>query len=148
MAHRRELIWSVLRRVCALSKLKPGAADRLKAGRRLEPLLTYLKNHLARPITVRQMADLTHMSPSAFFAFFQGRMGCSPMEYVKRIRLNEAAAQFSSSDSLLKEVADQTGFANPFHLSREFKRRFGLSPRQYRSLHLPSNLLQGGSLST
>ena len=63
-------------------------------------------------------------------------MGCSPMEYAKRIRLNEAAAQFSLTDRLLKEVADHTGFANPFHLSREFKRRFGLSPKQYRALHL------------
>ena len=65
-------------------------------------------------------------------------MGCSPMEYSKRIRLNEAAAQFSLTDWLIKEVADDTGFANPFHLSREFKRRFGLSPKQYRAVNLVS----------
>jgi len=148
LARRRELMWSVLRMVCALSKLRPGALVHLQAGRRLAPLLTHLKLHLATPITVNQMADLTHMSPSAFFAFFQLRMGCSPMEYVKRMRLNEAATLFSSTDNLLKEVADRTGFANPFHLSREFKRRFGLSPRQFRLLQTPSNLLHGRSLVT
>jgi len=148
LARRRELMWSVLRMVCSLSKPRPGAMERLQAGRRLAPLLTHLKLHLATPITVKQMAELTHMSPSAFFAFFQVRMGCSPMEYVKRMRLNEAATLFSSTDNLLKEVADRTGFANPFHLSREFKRRFGLSPRQFRLMQAPSNLLQGRSLVT
>ena len=148
LAHRRELIWSVLRLICAISKLKPSAIDRLKAGQRLAPLLTHLKSALPEPITVKQMADLTHMSVSTFFAFFQERMGCSPMEYVKRMRLNEAATLFSSTDSLLKEVADRTGFANPFHLSREFKRRFGLSPRAYRALLPPLEQLQGRSLIT
>jgi len=142
LARRRELIWSILRMICSISKLKLSARDRLKAGQRLEPLLAYLKSNLSEPISVKQMAGLTHMSGSAFFTFFQKRMGCSPMEYVKRMRLNEAATLFSSTDSLLKEVADRTGFANPFHLSREFKRRFGLSPRAYRELQLPSNQLE------
>jgi len=43
------------------------------------------------------------------------------MEYAKRIRLNEAALQLSLTDRLLKEVATDTGFANAFHLSRDFK---------------------------
>lgn len=132
----RELMWRVLRIVCDLSEFKSDAEDRLKAGQRLAPLLAHLKYNLPQPISVREMADLVNMSESRFFAFFQSKIGCSPMEYAKRIRLNEAASQLSLTDRLLKEVAAHTGFANPFHLSREFKRRFGLSPKQYRALHV------------
>jgi len=133
---RRELLWRVLRIVCDLSQFKPEASEQLKAGKRLAPLLSHLKNNFSTPLSVSQMAELANMSSSRFFAYFQSKMGCSPMEYARRIRLNEAAAQFSLTDRLIKEVADRTGFANPFHLSREFKRRFGLSPKQYRALPL------------
>lgn len=132
--HRHELMWRVLRIVCDISEFKADAADRLRAGSRLAPLLAHLKNNLARPISAAKMARLANMSESRFFAFFQSKMECSPMEYVKRIRLNEAAARLSLTDQPLKAVAAETGFANPFHLSREFKRRFGLSPKQYRAL--------------
>ena len=133
---RYELIWRVMRIVCDLSKFKPEAVDRIKAGQRLAPLLKHLNTNLTDSISVKQMADLVNMSVSRFFSFFKEKMGCSPMDYAKNIRLNEAATQFSITDRLLKEVAAETGFANPFHLSREFKRRFGLSPKQYRNLHL------------
>jgi AraC-like DNA-binding protein len=146
LARHRELAWSILGSVCTMSKFKPEAADRLRAGRRLEPLLTHLKHHLSSPISVKEMAEFTHMSPSAFYAFFQGRMGSSPMDFVKRMRLNEAAAQCASTDRQLKEVAACTGFANPFHLSREFKRLFGLSPLNYRKLLLSSYPPQNRSL--
>lgn len=131
---RRELMWRVLRIVCDLSEFKADALDRLKSGERLAPLLAHLNHNLTRPISVRGMAELVNMSESSFFVFFKNRMGCTPMEYAKRIRLDEAASQFSLTNRSLKEVAAYTGFANPFHLSREFKRRFGLSPKQYRFL--------------
>jgi len=132
---RRELMWRVLRIVCEASQFKADAGDRLKAGQRLAPLLAHLNHNLTQPISVSQMAEMVNMSPSSFYAFFRKKLGCRPMEYAKRIRLDEAASQFSLTDRLLKEVAANTGFANPFHLSREFKRRFGLSPKQYRALH-------------
>jgi AraC-like DNA-binding protein len=135
---RRELLWRVLRIVSDLSRFKPEALELLKAGKRLAPLLAHLKNNFSTPLSISQMSELANMSTSRFFAYFQTKMGCSPMEYSKRIRLNAAAAQFSLTDRLIKEVADDTGFANPFHLSREFKRRFGLSPKQYRAVNLVS----------
>jgi len=137
---RRELMWRVLRFVCDVSKFKPDALDRVNAGRRLAPLLAFLNSHFAHPISVSEMAELVNMSISRFFAYFKSKMGCSPMEYAKRIRLNEAASQFSLTDRLVKEVAAHTGFAGPFHLSREFKRQFGLSPKQYRAMHSHSGL--------
>ena len=133
---RREFMWRVMRIVCDLAKFKPDAMDRIKAGQRLAPLLEYLNTNLANPISVRQMAELVNMSESRFYGFFKDKMGSSPMEYAKNIRLNEAATQFSVTSRLLKEVAAVTGFSNPFHLSREFKHRFGLSPKQYRAVHL------------
>jgi AraC-like DNA-binding protein len=47
------------------------------------------------------------------------------------------AAQLSLGQASIKELADMLGFSSPFHLSREFKRRFGVPPSAMRS-HPPS----------
>jgi len=135
-AAHHELAWRTVRFVCQISTLKPEAQDLLKAGRELEPLLRHLRGHLAERISVTHMAHFTGMSPSRLHAFFRERLHCSPGSYLKRLRLEAAAALLASTDAPLKQIAIQTGFANPFHLSREFKRRFALSPKAFRFLNV------------
>lgn len=132
---RQELIWSTLRLICEISRLLPGTADLLKAGKKLEPLISHLRTHLADEISVDQMTALARMSASRLFAFFRERLGCTPQAYLKRLRLDAAAAALVTSDAPLKQIAGESGFANPFHLSREFSRRFGMAPRAFRQIH-------------
>lgn len=132
-ARERELAWRLLRLICEVSQPRPGAIEQLQAGKRLEPLLEHLNSHLAEPVSVRQMAELAQMSVSRFHAFFKARLGCGPMEYLTHLRLKRAAGLFTQvGNPLVKEVAAATGFASASHLSREFKRRYGVGPRAFR----------------
>jgi len=54
------------------------------------------------------------------------------MAYVKEVRLTEARKRLTASDEKLAAVAEATGFSNAFHLSREFKRRIGMAPGEFR----------------
>jgi AraC-like DNA-binding protein len=58
----------------------------------------------------------------------------SPYQYLLRLRMNLAAEQLHQPGALVKQVAEQTGFDDPFHFSRAFKSVFGLSPDAFRRL--------------
>ena len=59
----------------------------------------------------------------------------TPMEYLKRRRLEEARHLLVTTDGPMSEVAARVGFANQFHFSREFKAAFGATPSAYRATH-------------
>lgn len=136
LVRRQELAFRVLRIIVEQSQPSPQASLRLVASLRLKPLLQYLAEHLASPITAEEMARRCHMSLSGFHRQFQQWIGTSPMNHLKHLRLNEAARLLLTTDLTLGEISERTGFANPFHFSREFKKQYRESPRRYR-VHLP-----------
>jgi len=58
------------------------------------------------------------------------------MQYVGRLRLARARELLDRSRLNVAEVARASGFCDPFHFSRVFKREFGVSPRNYRAKHM------------
>jgi transcriptional regulator GlxA family with amidase domain len=102
---------------------------------RLAPVLKFIHDHLREPLDVDDLAHAAHMSRSRFFAFFREHMQRAPMEYLKEVRLDEARKRLLASDDKLSAIAEATGFANPFHLSRELKRHLGVTPAAFRKLH-------------
>ena len=93
----------------------------------------YLHDHLAESVTASDMAKVCHMSLSGFHRYFRRHTDASPINYLKRLRLNKAAQLLLSTDLTIAEVSDRTGFSNQFHFSREFKRVYRQSPAVYRS---------------
>lgn len=133
---RHELAWKTVRIICELSQPRPETEGLLQAGERLQPLLGWLRENLTAPITVEDMARVAGMSESRLHAFFRERLCRSPQSWLKHLRLDVAAGLLISTDAPLKEIAARSGFANAFHISREFKRRFGSSPKEFRRLHV------------
>jgi len=129
---RQELAFCVLRILCEAAKPAPNASLLLAGTHRLKPLLAYLRDNLAKPITASDMAKVCHMSLSGFHRYFQKYADTSPVNYFKRLRLNEAARLLLSTDLTIAEVVYKTGFLNQFHFSREFKREYRQTPSIYR----------------
>ena len=145
----RELVWQMFAIICELAQPRPGALQILETGKRLRPVLQHLNAHLEKPITVPQLAQLAGMSASRLFAYFRSRLDCTPMAYVSQLRLKKAAALLSQiSQPSIKEVAAATGFATASHLSREFKRRYGVSPRVFRERETTRNWTAPGFADT
>jgi len=134
-AARAAACWPLVEIVTSLSRPRPEAAELLRRTERLVPLLEHLRQHLAEPITVTDMARRVHMSDSAFYAYFKQHLGQTPQAHLKHLRLNYAGYQLAQTDLPLADIAQAVGFANPFHLSREFRRQFGVTPSQYRKTH-------------
>ncbi len=100
---------------------------------RLRPALDLVARGPASPITLRSAASACHLSEAYFSRRFKQVFGNTFSEYLRAYRLRLAAQRLLSSGERINEIAYQTGFASPAHLADQFRKRFGVSPREYRA---------------
>ena len=99
---------------------------------RLRRAISHVLADPSAPHTVSQLATVAGMSRSAFARHFFESVKQSPMEFVKQIRLEEAAALLRSTDLPVKSVAARTGYASRSHFSRAFRAAFDVDPSRFR----------------
>jgi len=78
------------------------------------------------------LAQEAGLSPYHFLRTFQQLTGLTPHQYVRRIRLREAAVRLTSARDKILNVALDCGFGDVSNFNRAFRTEFGLSPRAYR----------------
>lgn len=89
--------------------------------------------HLDEPLSLDALAAVAGLSPHHFHRRFRTAFGETPTAYVRRLRLERAAWRLLlHSDSILS-IALDCGFNDHETFSRAFRRRYGLSPRAYRT---------------
>ena len=135
LIHRKELAYRALRLFCSLSRPRGDWRERLHATRSFQPVITFIREHLGEKLDVETLARQAGLSVSRFHVLFQRQIFCSPMEYVKNARLGYAGRLLVSTDTPLYEIAEKAGFSHQFHFSREFKKRFGMPPSEFRRAH-------------
>jgi AraC-like DNA-binding protein len=84
----------------------------------------------ARPLTVEGMSKQAGMSVAAFHHNFKLVTGSSPLQYLKRIRLDRAKRLMVHDGYNASTAAKAVGYESASQFSREFKRQFGVSPQQ------------------
>jgi AraC-like DNA-binding protein len=98
------------------------AAERL-----LDSVRNYVLSSLQRPVSVEEIARHKGMSRSHFSHYFKQTTGFTPIQFIQRIRLEEATRLLlQTNDSIA------TGFANANHFCKVFRQRFHLSPGLFR----------------
>ncbi|MBW2690331.1 MAG: helix-turn-helix transcriptional regulator, partial [Deltaproteobacteria bacterium] len=78
------------------------------------------------------LASFLGISASHLSASFKKNIGTPPMRYLLELRLTRAAYLLANVNMSVSQVAREAGFSDPLYFSRQFKKRFGLSPRHYR----------------
>ena len=115
---------------------------------RIARALDHVHRHYAAPIAVEDLAHQASMSVSAFFRAFAEVTGDSPLQYIKKIRLDKAMALLRQQDTPVSAVAYEVGYESPSQFSREFKRHFSASPTSIRSRQRSGMAIQvNGSVS-
>ncbi len=95
--------------------------------------VTYMEQNYHRELTVEEIAGACRLNRSYFSKLFREEMGCPPQEFLIRLRLSKAADLMTGSQSSIGDIAALCGYANQLHFSRAFKKRYGLSPREWRA---------------
>lgn len=86
----------------------------------------------AGPHSIAELARRAAMSPRHFTRVFTDEVGEAPGAYVERIRTEAARRQLEESDDTVTVIAARCGFGSAESLRRNFVRRLGISPDQYR----------------
>jgi AraC-like DNA-binding protein len=97
-----------------------------------EPALAHMRDHYHRAITNQQLASISKMSLRAFERQFLASFHLTPQKYLRKLRLRIATRALIYTNESLSEVALNSGFADQSHFSREFRRQFERTPREYR----------------
>jgi len=135
---REELMRNALHRVFLLAAQWVSLPDHGPHDPRVREAVAYLDEHLAEPIDVATLAEQVHLSPSHLAHLFTQDMNESPMQMLERLRLSRAQDLLLGTNQSISDIAEQVGYPNAFHFSARFKRRFGISPRQYRNQPMDS----------
>ena len=90
----------------------------------------YIQDQLGTDLTVSGIAQAVGMSPYHFTRLFKASTGRTPYQYVVDARVKKAKELLTTGKFTISEVAYHVGFADQSHLTRHFKRVFGLPPKR------------------
>jgi AraC-like DNA-binding protein len=97
---------------------------------RIARAIRWLKDNFTDTLRVESLAKRVGMSVSAFHLHFKGVTALSPLQYQKRLRLQEARRLMLGEGLEAAEAAFHVGYESPSQFSREYRRTFGAPPRQ------------------
>jgi AraC-like DNA-binding protein len=93
-----------------------------------------IETNYAALTSLPQIARLCHVTPAYLCRLFRRYDHQTPYQLLMRLRMNFAAERLQNPGTLVKQVAAEFGFDDPFHFSRAFKNVLGLSPEKFRRL--------------
>lgn len=99
--------------------------------RKIKTVLAYIDRHYMESLTVSELAASCYFNEYYFMRIFKKYVGMSCMEYMKNVRLQKAAEAFLSGETSPLEVSLSTGFCNLSYFYREFKKKFGMTPKEF-----------------
>ena len=95
-------------------------------------MLEYLYQNFSGKITLQQIADAANISKNEALRCFRKGMGCSPIEYLIRYRMEKAKELLIATDLTVTEIALSSGFETVSYFDRAFKKAFGTTPKAFR----------------
>ena len=101
----------------------------------------YIRDQLDTDLTVSGIAQAVYMSPYHFTRLFKESTGQSPHQYVVEARVRKAKELLTTGKFTISEAAYHVGFVDQSHLTRHFKRVFGLPPKRLLSRRRPESVL-------
>ena len=107
-------------------------AGRIKSLDKVKQVLAYIEENYSRPITIEEIAQVCHYSKSHFMKFFKENMGMGFIQYLNEHRLEVASQMLLKTSDNILDIAEKTGFENLSYFNRMFKRKYGVTPGQFR----------------
>ncbi len=98
----------------------------------VEQVVQYLDQHFAEDININQIAQKVYFSSSYISHLFKEELGVTIIEYLTRIRLDQARKLLENTDLTINKITKKIGYNDITYFSKLFKRKVGISPNEYR----------------
>ncbi len=103
---------------------------------RLHPVVTYIEKNYHQDISIEDLSEILDVSPQHFCLLFKRTLQTRPFEYLNSFRINKSKQLLVQDPEMkINEIARAVGYSNESYFSSLFKRKEGLSPRQFRRLN-------------
>lgn len=110
--------------------------------RRVQAAIFHMTGDLRHVAPLTEVAAIVKISPSRLRRLFKSETGETPAQYLKRMRLQQAAELLVTDFYSVKEVMNKVGLQNQSHFTHDFKRAYRLTPTQYRAQFSIAHLRQ------
>ncbi len=124
----REIIWTLLTGPQGDTIRQIGLADSDLS--HVSRAIGWIRDNYAEPMRIDDLARLSGMSASAFHRHFRAVTAMSPLQFQKRIRLQEARALLVARPGDVAGIGHLVGYDSPSQFNREYRRLFGTPPGQ------------------
>jgi len=85
--------------------------------------------------SVEDLGAFIGLNRTTFYYKIKSLTGYSPVEFIRDIRIKRAAQLITSNQLLIKEIAYMTGFSDIKYFNKSFKKKYGMTPMEYRKEH-------------
>lgn len=105
-------------------------------GEKINDVFNFLTTNYDKEITLATVADVAHMSPTAFCRYFKQHTRKSYSRFLNEIRVNQACRLLQENAESISQVAYSTGFNNISNFNRQFKKITGITPSEYQKISI------------
>lgn len=106
--------------------------ENIKKDSPADKVMEYVHTHYMDDITLSQMCELVHVNRTSLTRLYKERTGQSVIEYLLNYRLRVATELLAHTGLTIDEIARQTGFGYDTYLIRQFTKKNGATPTEYR----------------
>lgn len=124
----KDYIWSLIRQ-CMLSL--PASK---KYSSHVGAALTYVAEHYAEIISLKEVADSIHINTDYLTRLFKKETGRNMSTYLMDYKLDMASFMLKTTNLQISDIAMNVGVPNISYFSKKFKERFGMQPINYRAI--------------
>jgi transcriptional regulator GlxA family with amidase domain len=100
---------------------------------RIRYVIALMERNRDAPPSVGELARAANLSPAHLRRLFRQQTGMSPVQYSRDLRLDHARNLLQTSFLTVKQIMAASGWSDPSHFCREFKRRHGRGPLAFRN---------------
>lgn len=138
---RREICWRLLRSPLgsALQQIGMKDSDTARIGR----VTAWMQAHYQQPFKVADLAAMASMSPASFHRHFKAMTQLTPVQFQKRVRLQEARRLLLSAQEVAS-VGYRVGYESPSQFSRDYRKLFGAPPGRDKAVMRSSVAIESG----
>lgn len=99
----------------------------------LERARDYIHAHFTERPSLAAIAEAAGVHPATLVRAFRPHLGCSPGEYVRRLRLERAKHELLTTARSIAAIAAEAGFYDQSHFTAAFRRQVGMTPAAFRA---------------
>jgi AraC family transcriptional regulator, exoenzyme S synthesis regulatory protein ExsA len=99
---------------------------------RIPIIIKVISSNFQKPWKIEELAEIVNLSKSQFEELFRLEMQIPPLQFLKNLRFEKAKILLETTFLTIKEIGFSVGINDQSHFVRDFKKKYGLTPTEYR----------------